>query len=399
MGLDRGPAPLAFRAASGARTRRRRQRAARPGPSARYGAAVRTCLIVLSVVLLAAGCGSDDEGGPSRTGDTRTSSERGRLPADFIGVYSDDVFFRDAAYKRTELARQHETGIRLIRLPFAWDEFAARPERFDELMRAAAAAGIRVLPMLVGPEPGVERTSEGMRPPRDLNAYAAFVGAVARRFGENGSFWEENAELRALPIRSWQIWNEPNIRSWWSTGPDPSAYAKLLAAGADAIREVDPDAEIVAAGLPDSRLGIPAARFLAAMYRAGAAETFDVAAIHPYAATPREILAKVRKLRRVIEDNSPIWVTEFGWGTGGRAGPLRVDPERQARYVTETLLNLVAARRSLRLRGAVYFQWRDPEPYPGRPEIWPFFAGLTGTDGRAKPALAALERVVARLDG
>ena len=357
----------------------------------------------MATLFVVAGCGNHEPSSGSGGGSTGSggsiAGSAGRLPPDFIGVYSDDVFFGDAAYKQRELARQHDAGIGLIRLPFAWDEFAARPERFDELMRATATAGIRVLPMLVGPEPGVERTREGMRPPRDPEAYGNFVATVVRRFGKDGTFWQQNRGLRKLPIQSWQVWNEPNIRSWWATGPDAAEYAKLLRASADAIRKVDPQAEVVAAGLPDSRLGMPAAQFLAGLYRAGARDAFDVAAVHPYARTPREILAKVRKLRAAMKDDAPIWVTEFGWGTGGREGPLRVDPDTQAQYVAQTLKELAEERDSLRLRGVIYFQWRDPDPYPGRPEIWPFFAGLTTSDGSPKPALGALERAVARLQG
>ena len=334
--------------------------------------------MALLLALAAAGCGAGDE--------RRDNPAPERTSSDFVGIYSDDVFFRDAAYKRRTLARQHEAGIRVIRQPFAWNEFEANPERYDAFVRAAADAGIRVLPVLVGPEPGAQPADDGMRPPHDAEAYGEFAAAVARRYGPGGSV------RTRLPIRSWQIWNEPNIPSWWGTGPDPEGYTEILRAASEAIRRVDRDAEIVAAGVPESRLGIPGPRFLERVYAAGGGDAIDTVAAHAYAETPAEVAERVRAIRRVAPREDRLWVTEVGWGTGGRDGPLRVDPETQARYLTETFRRLGA----LRVRGVVWFQWRDPDPFPGRREIWPFFAGLLTHDGRPKPALAALERAAAQ---
>jgi exo-beta-1,3-glucanase (GH17 family) len=80
-----------------------------------------------------------------------------------------------------------------------------------------------------------------------------------------------------------------------------------------------------------------------------------------------------------------VWVTEVGWGTGGKPGPLTVTPGEQAAYVQETLTRLHA----LGVRGVVVFQWRDPKPFPGRREIWPYYAGLNDASGKPKPSLAA----------
>lgn len=360
----------------------------------RFGAQSRVrlfCALLFCAALLA-GCGARDD-------------EPNGLPDDFIGIYADDVFFRDAAYKREALARQRDAGIRLIRQPFAWVEIEPRRGEFqfarhDELVGEAARAGIRVLPELLGPVPGEPAADRGMNPPRNLTRYAGFAAAAARRWGPDGSYWKQNPDVPKLPIRSWQIWNEPNISAFWASGPDAAGYTRLLQAASKAIRAVDENAEIVTGGLPESRLGIPAPAFLAGIYKAGGRDAFDVAAIHPYSPDPAGVLDKARAIRRVIaanEDDARIWITEVGWGTGGRPGPLRVTRETQGRYVTETFRLLNAEREALGLRGVVWFQWRDPDPFPGRRPIWPFFAGLTQSDGRPKPAVRAFERAVSGL--
>jgi hypothetical protein len=51
----------------------------------------------------------------------------------------------------------------------------------------------------------------------------------------------------------------------------------------------------------------------------------------------------------------------------------------------------------LGVRGTVIFQWRDPKPFPGRREIWPYYAGLHTDDGTAKPSLEAFTQAAKSL--
>ena len=301
--------------------------------------------------------------------------------SDFVGIYADDVFFGDASYRRDALAQQHAAGVELIRQPFLWSEFVRDPKRFDDFVGAAADAGVRVLPVLLGSE-----SAGGMKPPADPARFAGWAALLVGRYGPGGSFWAGRANK--LPITSWQVWNEPNIKAWWAPKPDPAAYANLLRQTGTAIHKVDPNAEIVAAGLPTSHLGVPAPQFLADVLKAGA--PFDTAAVHPYAATPDAVVKRVEAIKRVAGARK-VWVTEFGWGTGGKPGALTVSPERQADYMRQTIAKL----HRLGVRGVVVFQWRDPKPFNGRRSIWPYYAGLIADDGTAKPSLKAFEEAAA----
>ena len=44
---------------------------------------------------------------------------------------------------------------------------------------------------------------------------------------------------------------------------------------------------------------------------------------------------------------------------------------------------------SLRLRGVVYFGWRDAPPYAGGVDFWGLHTGLLARNGTGKPALSA----------
>jgi hypothetical protein len=333
--------------------------------------------ITLLLVVLIAGCGGSGRSSAPQPPPRERSS-------DFVGIYADDVFFGDAGYRRDALARQHEAGVELIRQPFSWADFVREPQRFDDFVGAAADAGIRVLPVLIG-----SKGEGGMKPPDDPARFAGWAALLVQRYGPAGSFWKEHPQTPKLPITSWQVWNEPNIKAWWAPAPDPAAYADLLRRTGESIHKVDPKAEIVAAGLPNSHLGMPAPEFLADVLKAGA--PFDTAAVHPYASTPDGVVSHVEAIKRVVGDKAKVWVTEVGWGTGGKPGPLTVPPARQADYLRQTVTKL----RALGVRGVVVFQWRDPKPFAGRRPIWPYYAGLISDDGTAKPSLEAFKEAAA----
>ena len=361
--------------------------------------------IAFAVVLAftAGGCGGDSAKDPTE------QTQEPRAP-DIAGIYADDVFFRDGEYRTSTLGRQAKAGIHLIRQPFAWNEIEKAPGRFDfanhdDFVGRAARAGVRVLPVVLGPVPDFRpaqpgAAGRGMRPPAQPSHYASFVAALVRRYGSGGSYWDSHPDVPRLTVRSWQLWNEPNIEAFWATGPDPAAYAGLLKAGAAAVRRADPDAEVVAAGLPESANGTPIREFLDGMYSAGVKGAFDTAAIHPYAHDTGGVLERVRAMRRVMDangDRGRIWITEVGWATAGVEGPFNLGREGQATAIERTMAALRAEWDALRLRGVVYFQWRDPDPYPGRREIWPFHAGLLDRHGRPKPGLRAYEEAIAAL--
>jgi Glycosyl hydrolase catalytic core len=265
---------------------------------------------------------------------------------------------------------------------------------------------VAVLPVLITPPPfwssrPASSTSRAMFPPRSDAAYAAFVGAAVRRYGPNGSFWRAHPNVPFLPIHSWQVWNEPNIPNFWRSGVNAHEYVKLLKAASGAIRAADPHAEVVAAGLPNSNLGVPFLTYLDRMYKAGAKGLFDTLAIHPYSHDVQGLLTLAEHARVLMDrwhDRSRLWITEFGWSTGGDASAFRVSELGQANRIAEALSGLVAQRRALRLRGFVLFKWKDslaPPAMGGDP--WPLHTGLLDAYGAPKRGYWVFGRAVGAL--
>jgi hypothetical protein len=366
-----------------------------PALRAALGGALALAAALALVAALGGGGGGSATGGPGRV-----------LPPGFFGIVSEDVFAGSARYRRTTLRREARAGVRLIRQTFHWARIERRPGRYDlraydRYVAALSRARIRVLPVLFDP-PAFRSSAprrgrrRGTYPPRDPRAMGDLAAALARRYGPAGSFWRDHPGLPALPVRAWQVWNEPSLPVYWPSGPDPAAYVRLLRAVGAAIKRVDGGARVVSAGLARSRLGVPFERYLRGMYAAGAAGVVDVLAVHPFAADIGGVLDGVRTARAIAAAYGrppALWVTELGWASGGPPSAFTVGERRQARLVGRTLRALVRRRRALGLHGVVYYDWRDARPYPGGRDFFGLHAGLVRGDGSAKPALAAYGRV------
>jgi hypothetical protein len=325
------------------------------------------------------------------------------LASDAVGIYSEELESANSADPATVAAAMRDAHVGLVREPFSWARVETVPGQldfstYDTVMAAAASAGLQVLPVVMDP-PAWRSTApatgrlRAMYPPRDPAELAAFASALARRYGPGGSFWSAHPQLTPAPIRSWQIWNEPNIQAFWATGPDPAAYVRLLDAVATAIRAADPGAEIVAGGLPYAGNGLTPPEFIAAMYAAGARGTFDTIAIHPYAADVAGVMEILRRTRLQLDDlgdpERPIRATEFGWATGGPPVTVTASEPAQAALLHDAIAAMQRSRDALHLRGFVAFRWQDMAPNAGQTDVWALHTGLLRIDGSAKPAVTA----------
>ena len=115
-----------------------------------------------------------------------------------------------------------------------------------------------------------------------------------------------------MPIRDWQIWNEPNLTRYWTSQPFAKPYVKLLRASRRALRAADPGSRTILAGLPNESWIA-----LRKVYKAGGRGAFDAVALHPYTGRPRNVIKLIefarREMRRYHDGRKPVWLTELSW--------------------------------------------------------------------------------------
>jgi len=347
---------------------------------------------------------SDASGAPFRA-----SAATIQAPPGFVGLTSDDAFWgtdADPTRQRT-MAAIARTGARVLRQSFYWSLIEPQRGRYDfsfydRYVATAASANLSVLPILFDP-PAFRsaRPASGARrgtyPPASYSDFAFFAAALVRRYGPAGEFWLRHPELPQLPIRSWQVWNEPNITAYWPSGPNPAEYTAMLRTVGQGIKAVDPGATVITAGLNESEPGMKLVPFLAGMYRAGAKGSFDVLALHPYAPASDLVVAQIKRSVRELRrngDSARTLVTELGWATGSPSRrALVVSEAGQSALIRRTITQLARYRGSLRLDGVLYFNWRDVAAAPGTRDHWGLHTGLLRQDGSPKPALQALTDV------
>jgi hypothetical protein len=232
---------------------------------------------------------------------------------------------------------------------------------------------------------------------------ANFAAALVRRYGPGGAFWASHPGIPYLPIRAWQVWNEPNLVGFWAPQPDAAAYARLLSVVSAAIKSADPGAQVVTAGLPESTLpgAIPLADYLNGIFDAGAGNAFDILAIHPYSSGTGETLAQIADARQVLSrrgSSAPIWITELGWATAGPPSKFTVGDVGQASLIKCTLTALAQERDTLGVAGVVYYFWRDPPPRSDGYDNWHLHTGLLDPNGAQKPGYQAFSDTALALE-
>jgi Glycosyl hydrolase catalytic core len=313
-------------------------------------------------------------------------------PRAFYGVVPQDQF------GGADLERMKAGRLGTVRMTLPWSHIdpSALPDdydwsQFDALVADASRQRITVLPTVYSvprwlarlegcEEPAWICTITAPRSDFALGEWRSFVSAAVRRYGPGGEFWTLNPNIPRRPIRAWQIWNEPNSRAFYQPQPDVQAYAELLTVAADAIRGVDPGAEVLLAGLwrypmAVSQGGIRGSDFLAQLYeQPGIEAAFDGIAIHPYSERMSGVKAYVRRMIGIAtaadDEDVGTWITELGWASGGGAHPLNRGPAGQARRLEQAFRWFTAKRRVLDLRLVAWYAWRDLAQREVRHEWW-----------------------------
>ncbi len=278
-----------------------------------------------------------------------------------------------------------DAGVRTERFQIKWREVEPSRGSYDWFARdwlvgALASRGIRPAPFVWGSPTWVGNGAPARPPldtPADIQAWQNFLRAAVARYGPGGSYWANGYRQRfgddavPLPVQSWQVWNEPNLKKFFAPGTtvqqSAQKYARLLSVSRDAIKGRDPQARIVNAGMPGYG-DVTAWKFLNNLYQiSGFKDDMDIAALHPFAVNLDELRREIDAFRTVMVNRNdrptPLWLTELAWGSGepdqfglnkGLAG--------QNQLLRDGYRLILSRRSDWNIQRLFWFLWHDPPP-------------------------------------
>jgi hypothetical protein len=301
------------------------------------------------------------------------------------------------------------TGVRTDRFLLKWGSIEPGQGSFnwgptDQRVGAPASHGIRTVPAVWGNPEWVAGSSSTppIGGPLAEQAWRNFLKALVARYGPGGSYWahgyrqQYGASATPVPVQSWQIWNEPNLKGQFAPYPSPGKYARLVQISHDAIKSRDPKAQIVLAGLA-SYGDVTAWDFLKNLYAvAGIKNYFDVAALHPYARDVDHVRLAIGRFRAVMTNHvdgaTPLWITELGWGS---APPDRFGINKgltgQQQMLTDSFKLILSHRSAWNVQRIYWYRLRDDPADPTPSCSFCASAGLLYYNHSPKPAYWAFE--------
>lgn len=372
-----------------------------------------------------AGCGvSTDLGpgsvdaGPAETEDVHEAARKVRL----------GLHWAPGALRRAPEAFAAGASIAsAIRTSIAWKDVQSTCAQIDrgELdwtkadrdMRRFAAAGVaRIMTINDVPDcadknyDGTADANFSLQPkPEYEDAFVRFVREVVERYGPEGAFWAANPELGYVPVRTFEIWNEPNFTdNWHARASDPASarardYGRLFKRLARTIHGAAPSpVRVLTGGIANLDAGGNGRAFIRDLYAAhpDLGDFMDGMGVHTYSAGPDEALAALAAVRTIMNNHDdrtiPIIVTEHGWSTcpdpirnaySGKC--VRGGEVQQARFLRDYVKGLRARHDALRVDLLVWFNIQDTaNPVTNRGCSTPGnFFGLFRFDGSRKAAL------------
>jgi hypothetical protein len=336
---------------------------------------------------------TSQEATPTTPPPTKTRTPRPRPPQMASPEYGMQAFL----WWRPEVATRdlgliEDAGFGWAKQDFPWKEIEGAGKghfdwsRTDLIVQYTEDAGLDLLVRLDRPPAWTGAQGDG--PPPNLADLGDFVAEVASRYRGR--------------IRAYQIWNEPNLaREWGGQTPSAQGYVALLKTAYQSIKNVDPQAIVISAGLSPTGSqppeAIPDDVYLEQLYQAGVSNYLDVVGLNapgfraPPEMSPDEVMANqevyghgrwfcfrhVEDLRAIMvkhgDAGRQVAILEFGWTTDPRPdSPYNwhaVDEATQAEY-------LVRAYKYARehwspwigLMCLIYIS--DPDWTPGHEQYW-----------------------------
>lgn len=296
-------------------------------------------------------------------------------------------------------------GMGWIREGFLWHEMEPvqgqwNTAGYDDLVERSLRHGIAVLPVLCFGTPwaaidqSLPSDKARLLKPR-AEPWQNYVRKMVERYGDR--------------LNAWEIWNEPNLKSFWLPEPNAEAFADTMRQATEVIRQIAPQDTILTAGFSPTRSFMPDAPSMdeALFVRelvAAEPVPFDAIGYHPYTvfhhnvSNERTEMLFLNNLDVAVEglqgtvdtpDAYPLWLTEMGISTIPRI----IDPYTAAGY---SALTLTLALSRDNVEKIILYNFRDVgNDWTEKEHMF----GLLHHDYTPKPGYFAVRNFIRLLDG
>jgi hypothetical protein len=283
-------------------------------------------------------------------------------------------------------------GIKYVRKGIYWNSVEKEKGAYDfgwcdGFFKDVSERGFAVLGCLFSgnalyedPKPGGIRTEAGRK------GFAGFAAALAERYKDRKVIWE--------------IWNEPNVRTFWgrhgkaqhNSDEYAGEYTALVKEVVPAMRRADPDCVVVAGSV--SNLWSASYRWIEYCFKRGIHESgISGWSLHPYSVPVDHYPEAYDKVRKILAKygagDLPLLNTERGFPTKEAEGWAGGDPSNasaQLQYHAWHFVRQYLIDRMCDVKLTIWYQWRG--------------GGFGMVDGgKQRPACAACRVLVGQLNG
>ncbi|MFO7448309.1 MAG: beta-galactosidase [Ignavibacteriaceae bacterium] len=324
------------------------------------------------------------------------SGEYYHMPVGLCEDYPEETTTMETIRNDFEFLKKY--GVKHLRISFGWDAIEVEQGKYDWLFwddfvkMAVDEYDITLVPYICYTPRWISKGAHDTLyfwnyPPKDNKPYGDFVRTLVNRYKDR--------------IKTWELWNEPDIWIYWQG--TRQEFVDFLKAGAEAVRVADPDAKIVFPGIaydPD---------FVKSLFKDyNMSKYFDIVNMHNYYETwhrhpIEEITTYINEVQDVVwryGDNQPLWMAEVGYSTfrkGARVSDAysayfdyEHSPEYQAVHLFKTLV-LTASTENI--ESVAWYEIKDLPPHElviGDNDNNRYL-GVAYPDHKPKPAARALQ--------
>lgn len=282
------------------------------------------------------------------------------------------------------LDRIKNLGIKFVRRGFVWPNIEKTPgvydfKDYDRFVADAQSRGLSII--------GCIALNNKIHPTAHEDggreAFAKFAAAVVEHY-------------KGRPI-IWEIWNEPNISTFWgkhgkaNTDPFADEYTALVKTVVPEMRKADPSATIVAGSV---NLYEASFAWMDRCFKNGILKTgIDGWSVHPYATkSPEGHLAYYERIRKMFVENGtpadfPLLNSERGYPIGKAEGYAGGDPALSKEYQAWHLVRQYLCDVLAGVKVTIWYEWSGKEGFS-------IFA-----DNAPTPAMNACKVMIEQLTG